>query len=1147
METKWWAHILVVSFVFAGLAQIGGGRAHAQSSTHQINLPVGEPIRTNPVGKPMGYSAGSTTTGAKNIPGTVNPNGVAHPVNLPIASDTSAYPTKIQVQGTFDADKIVAPGAGYTPDGKSEPQKVAVNLGFSKSTDQQIQRDSPKALREEYYNKLKLHYMMACTGRKGPVGQVFHEFVPESVTFNMGVAAVAAMHMKQNPAGLKHFYEQSIFDPMAHVSFAFFMLGSRLTQASLSSAGLVYDPCKNFSRKNVVVSEKIGKDGKPILDKDGKPDFKVEIKPTKTQKAFQHLVGPLGMAVGFMISTPLHELLTDPNIQACAKGYTQKLTAETKAARDQACDKAYESWATSRKIMGYADHIMAMTLTAAFQAYVVNLGVASIQKGTRHLFAGQLAALGMRSAIGSPRSPATWTFNTVLIMTGMVPGGQVVQLGMKVAHAFIFLTVQEAILPWIRFPWHRRLHGKDITGDINRLLSDLDRHERAGWVYTPKPIPSYCDDKYMTVYWDSGAPVMPPECLEQDVPPEKLVKKLGEKFKAWREFVLEKPNMAHSAWKDYLNEFQNMYANTYAFYKDLLTAINYKRTPGNEPDPLVEKLYQKAPFYGVNAQAPDQICNMSEEDKAFFKKAEGMIRGEIALWKATPRRNLPGVSAGDRMEKILDGIVAMDCSQPTKDAKDEAEDQALRTARYTAGMEALQDALQTAPWQDNGMDVNSPEYARLLHKNPFARIKKALGNVRPLPEGMAYLLDTNNASHIIDQTLKDLHPGGVGYNQRARTPLMTDYLLGMMVCGPQVEGGKTEIKVYKEQKRNWKDTLLYYTSQLTFGLVPADAIEIHDTDSMVVVRYETKEGESPVSSTLGIRASFRPPRIVEGVPNEICNSSPFKLNPMGFNIHTAKFKIGDKELTGFLDIVKEHANPSIVGNTAESFNFLKWWGANVDPHVIQVVEMYRKDYKSIVEKDFIPAFTREDEIEYNERKFEVGVAKSLLDEANLNLILFGKTLRLTPVRAKSEAGNKADEPKAALRERFTQLSNEFLKHLKLQTQLFADVATADKAVREIERLAAKPRPGSESADPVLSHTMRFRSAFNANKDVLMKLHKELSELNPKTAPATGNPDEKGMNMLVAVSAAALENLGGLVTETDHYFEIVDTVRVSGLE
>ncbi len=1019
-------------------------------------------------------------------------------------------------------------GSAKLPDGSNFVIKSA------DSSDAALAASSPEQLAKRDAFSLQA-LKEQCGSKQNVFAAVAHEFPGEAGAFYSGLAMSAQLQMHSDPAALQHFYQHNVTSVMGHVSFAFFMLGSRATTSSLVRLGLAYDPCHEIKRGKTIKFDE--KNGRPI--------------GSKAQMRFANLMGPLTMTGGFLLSSMFNEFLSDPNIHLCAYGLIADLKPDDLQKSKVACSQSYKDWVSTRKIVNYMPDLLSMTITSLIQAYAVNLPLSATtglaQKGLDKV-AGKLASRALIA--GDNRAVTALTIRTLSVAANFAPGGPLVRFGVQAAGALIFVTINDYVVHPIKWNFERWRQGRDITGEINDIYSELDRVEKAGWIWTPKPLPAECSFEPTVMDYQLGYQY-PFYCSDKTEKISTLINELNEKSKKWRETVLAEAYTAHGNWKDYLNQFQTTYTDAHNFNTKILNAIAWKNDPSNPPDPQVTKLYDTAAVNGIDTSFFKDICNISDDQKKVFKTASDLAvqsldqlkTGQLAKYDKSEVENLSIIS---------EGLKAVDCTQVTaailavkanvQAANPNAGEQsavltellnAARTKQVHQALDLIYQVLNgSGPLATYGKNRISPIIAP-VNENPFFGINQLIGDSRPQTAGTAYLNDVDNDNTIIDQATKDQHPPMMG---RVVTSNMSNYLLAAMVCGPSVGAESNGIETHplaqhRQSSFGWVLDKMGIGFDLTNRMI--------DSKSMLYVEYENKDANSLISGLYGVRANFRPPMIVKlpgaDANRNLCREANVSL--LGAKNQVAdprdvEFTINGQKTKGLLDVVKRYADPSLFG--ADSSIFENFWAKTVDTHVLKVIDLFQQDFKHIVSADFLPNFTRTDVKEYNGRRFEIGTIKSLQAQVHMNLFFLGKSLFPTTT-VKSPAAE------IEMRRNYVKLSLEFQRQMNLQLQLLTGDEPAKAAMSEIEKYAFQNDPSSAPAA-----SAKFRARMQADSDANQASMKDLLKTMQSMPNARAKVSIEAVKTLGDLQDASVSGIEALVTETSSYYGIIDTIHVDGL-
>ena len=1095
----------IVVFVGSALASFA---ANAQITYHDFDDWAPAFVRSKPTG-----------TGAAIQP--PRPTAPAH--SAPQARGRTTLTVNGQAVPVREGESIVIKTVKNSSTGET------ISVSQPMATMAQLQAASPESLAQGDA-ALRARIAAQCSSKQNVFTSVAHEFPGEAGAFYAGLAMSAQLQMHGDPAALKHFYENNITNVMGHVSFAFFMLGSRMTTETFAMLGLHLDPCHAL------------KNGRSLV-------------PTGVQKVFGVLMGPLAMTGGFLISSMANEFLADPNIHQCAYGLFANKSTDAKPdevqARQAACSQAYKDWVSTRKIVNYAPDLLSMTMTSFLQAYLINSPASWALKSTQAALKG-VEKRAVVAAATENKAATSLLIRAISVAANFNPGGPILRFGVQAAGALVFVTINERIMPHIKVPFETWRQGRDVTGDINGIYSELDRVEKGGWVWTPKPQPAECN--YEPTMWDySNGYQVPYYCGRETEKISSLIDQLNEKYKKWREFTLAEAYSAHGNWKDYIAKFQSIYSAAHNFDSTLLETIATKNNPSSGPSAMATKLYDTVAPNGIDTSFFTDICNITSNQTKVFKAAAEFAAKSLDQLKTG---QLTSFDRGEieSLSKVSEGLQAVDCTQTTASINairstlsvasnsngfDQSAmiDEAIKQARAKQVREALDiiykvlngtGPLATYAKNRGGMMI-APVY-----ENPFFTLNKLIGDSRPQTAGTAFLTDLENDDSVIAQSSKDHHPQMVG---NVATSTMSNYLLASMVCGPTL--GQTDAVESRQLKGHKQSTLGWFLSKMGVGIDFDLTNQIIDSKSMIYVEFEDKDAKSLIGGVYGVQANFRPPMLVKlpaaDAGRNLCQEARVSL--LGAENRVAdprdvEFTIGGQKTKGLVDVVKRFADPSVFGDDTSVFE--NYWAKMVDTHVIKVVQLFKDDFKHIVDADYLPNFKSTASKEYNGRTFELGTLKSLRSQVHLNLLLLGKSLFPTTTATSPAA-------ELAARRVFTKMSAEIEREMNLQLFLLSEDSTALSAMNYIEEYAYH----SETKQPAVGNCTlreRMQKDFDANQESILALLKQVQAIPNMRSKVSA----EGAQTLQDLAAATVRGIEALVTETGSYYGIIDTVHVEGL-
>ncbi len=1061
--------------------------------------------------------------------------------------------------------------------------KELIRFQFQPASTQELRRFAPSKVRTMIVG------VPPKGGFVGATKKLVHDFPAEYLAFSIAVGMSTAIHWDNDPMFAQNFVAQNA-SATGVVSFFGFIAASRTSQAFMQALGVAYDP------RRAPLDYRLDtpmRPGAPVLSAvpDGKGGFSLSsspgapradymntrvvarpLPPTRFQKAFAPLLGPIGLSAGMTVSNIIHEVIADPNLHMCAKASAKEMkqkmmskigadgkeevvpadpkTAELlKAAVDEACDKAWEDWAVTKKIMDYTPDLLAMASASLIQAYVVNKGIvagtkAGLQKGAAKLvekagvkvatntLAGTIEATAMRA--GAERYiPIVLRGLRLTGQIGSWAGGPVGKFVMTTGNIFIFMEIVHPITPLLKKPFEQARQGNDITQRINSIFNELDRTEKAQWVWAPRPESDFCTG-YETDIMGNPTPNMNCYVPEQKEPAF-LLKKMAERQAKWREFILQDAYLAHANWQKYVTGFATMYANATAFYQQTLAHINYQRfnpQSAKNPSYLYRSDVSNGLYTDPENRSKDGARQAVAEARAwletYLESARLKARTSKYRMHSTEAANLPEILTG---LKALDPKIALstlnsaevsfrnlDAMTPEQRSEFEAR---ARERLLETGLRKLRKVLSDdVAYNDKNLPFGSPLYKRMAETNPFMALRMKLGNPEPLDAGVGYIRASNDDATIIEQETKADFPGGIG---RARARSMADFLAISMVCGPEADpkySDAQKIQIYKKRKLSTFERTLDF-----FGLGRRN-ISANDSQVMIAVQEHIEEqtksqknwyhifGKNAVATEwAGFWADFRPPRIVDDVPASVCQNFPDNnnRNESMWDPYQAKWKINGEQYDGILDVIRKKVRPEIVGTSLPPENedpnykdpFDTWWTAKVDKHIHAMIAKLRTDYRGVLKSKYIPALTRngsDGAAQYNGRTIKLGALEALYDETNLYLLILGKTAAVTK--------------DARLKKNYSDLSSAALLDFKNMGELVTDLEFVEQkgvvanAAYELKRKALEER-----INGLKEFVEEREKATNATADV--------RKINEQT----------------------LKNLNALMGELDSYWGVIRSIQV----
>ncbi len=1010
-----------------------------------------------------GMNGSSVNSSAKHSSASATKRWVGLPLIFVFISIQMFSPT-LAAQQTKQAPPVnTAHGSPLVP--QVLPATTAAVDIFSfrdPKTDELVQVKYQPTAREQLrkYAPSKVRAMMAGfppkPGIKGTAKEFALDFPAEFIAFTGAMLLSSSLHTNNDPASMKHFIDQNILDPAAYASFAGFLVGSRASHAFFKATGYAYDPYRNDfhyttgvladtniddpkhpGRKLKIPTPLNGANSVFVGDVETRANFTnvrsvaVPGPETRKQRLFAPLMNPMGLAAGMAVSNVIHELIADQDIRACSKARSTP-TIPT-ATADEICDKAWENWALSKKAADYTPDMLALGTTAIIQTYVVNRALP---------WAVEAAAVRTGAERYIP-----FVFKGFRVVKAVGANHPVGRFAMTIGNITVFMAIVEPLTPWFKKPFESVRQGAALAKQIRDIRAELGRAEKNAWVWEPvKYDQTYCMGDPMGHSIDMSGSMMALEMgctLPEQPTPGHLLKKHAERQTKWREFLLQDGFAAHTNWQDYVSRFTTMYSNATNFYLQVSRHVNFQRYDERaKVNPSV--LFTEQPLYGISADGQDY--SVASKRKAVAAAANWLNQYLKAAEQSkrrlhfTERSNLPLIHAGllafDPKSDIkslaplelgfrnLDGMTSEQRADLESRVRERMLAKALEVLREVLAKDVLYSDRHV---QFISGDKVSDYYKKLSESNPFMKIRVLLGNPEPMGPGLALIRGANDDPSVIEQETKSNHPDGIS---RASTNSMSEYLLTSMVCGPELDpkiSNSEKIKIYYEKMKDSKfESAL---KELGLGGRPRDATdpgvliavrehldEITGKESRIVPRWSRN---SSITDWSWFRMDFRPPKIVSGIPDGLCNTLPPNANrdKAMFNIHEAQWRIGSETFNGMIDIVRRKIRTEIVGtsappedqNAAWEDSFDNWWTEKVDRHIEKTVEDLRIRYKNIVRETYLPALLGKQEgwlasylrtlnapLSFVGWGIKLGALESLNSELDFYLEVLRKTTRNTP-------------------------------------------------------------------------------------------------------------------------------------------------------
>lgn len=733
------------------------------------------------------------------------------------------------------SQESAASGPTISVDGEQVP------IEFEHHDLETLRQNSPRAMRAQ----LAQEKMNPCSG---VIKSINKNFISEKIMFDFAVGLSAKQMFSDDPAMIYHFAQHSLVDPSAYASFYAFMVGNHGAIAAVQWMGLAAGggacaQSKAAERATELLQQRAVRPltlAEELEFKNSALLAQKSSEMTNVQKNFRHFVGPIGMGVGMIFSTSFSEFLADADLRLCAKGYGS--ISKTQATLE-ACDRAYENWVISKKIMDYAPDLISTTLTVGLQGMAKWLAGKAIATGTAAKIArgASLVFNGMRMSWVAGSSFGGWAMKIITTASNLV----------------FFLDVNDGISPWIKWPFEKYTQGNRLMSEIGTLEKELKRTEDNKWVYVPPPRDPLCDDPKGQAEFlknmqapgiDSIGSIEAEQTLRYACTEEPglktLIRRYGEQRRTWRRVLLQDAFEAHSNWTDYLTQYISRYADSYNFYSAIAGAVSTHNVEGYA-GAVVPPLYLGTRAAGLDAYKyhPEVVegnfpvlaqtqegaivdVNRNENVVVAYTQATKLSEDMAVHPDKYGIRKDPNLQ--DKLYTIMKGMAALNPDVPFMPTKlyeyglrstegittDELEmmvgvyDFNAREKRYKEGLDNLNEILKNdLTYNDQQITLDDSAYAHFAKRNPFMRLRLLLGDTQPTDPGVAFIESLEKKPDVILQDTKDQYP--FRPYPFLTTSAMSEYLLATMVCGPNGEPTVAQTyQMYQEQNASLFDSVL---------------------------------------------------------------------------------------------------------------------------------------------------------------------------------------------------------------------------------------------------------------------------------------------------------------------------------------------------
>jgi|GEM_PF-4240188 len=716
------------------------------------------------------------------------------------------------------------------------------------------------------------------------IAQANREFPFEAWAFFVAIGAIKTFNLitkyHDDPLALKHHFEEQS-DPVGLFSFYAFM----------QSSGIF----------GVVLQQFLKGNGQSPL--------------AGTVLSF------LTMGIGTIAQSYAGQVLHDKDFLGCVneglqdsavKKWEESSGIKQKANRSP-CSQLYDALVTRHNWTKIFPDVLSMTVAAFIshwtQANLVKLGTSVADTQFFRLMSIRLANFAIPGA-------------------GLMTAVAYVFTNQRVTNALLFLipngTITQPTTDWI---WENMTNAMDMRQLEQDMVREILKEKNSHWNLGKNPRACINSEQK-----DDSKKEIEKNC-EKDL--AFLLGQFATAQSEWRHFLLQDIYQAHEHWLQFLTNFWNQYRGSYQVYSEF---INQVRDSKGKQDSNNSRFNLIAPLHGVQFPAELELAKLpnTPENQTHRQELQSKIDESRRLLYDNP--GYPEVDqwyvvheAGKTIRDFLSSI----SSQSLRPSE-------LRALNYLSGIfykPEIEQQLRKVDKEGGYVDIDSDlmkkgkalEYFNELYPSMSAlniqttsafkvimnQLKKILGNPEPILEpGKGWMVSfEENAPIAKENKVQYTDP----HRRRGTvpTPLITDYSLVSMVCGPSPERGEA----------------------LADGITPP-----------------------------GFPTNFLPPRLVE--PNEpqpfMLNHnffrSPGRKNQLAYNVNSACESIGvkresiyltklvDKEnpdriYRGYLDYMRENLRTDLQASPEV---FEKWWLKNVETDAKKWMDTFNSYYLKLI-------------------------------------------------------------------------------------------------------------------------------------------------------------------------------------------------------
>lgn len=256
---------------------------------------------------------------------------------------------------------------------------------------------------------------------------------------------------------------------------------------------------------------------------------------------FHHMIPYLGMTVGAFVQSYLSQILSDPNVMACANTMMGKEVSKAdleKGIDADPCSKAYEYLVIKKKIWEFAPGIVSMLISSGLAAVAQSVVTKTVLRLT-----GVDIALWL--------VPGTMQLKGIRLL--LVKGLQIT----------IFVAIDAWLNRKVTYVWKNMYDGAEFF-DVNDGLNEQMNLMKKDWNGSDEEL-------------------------------QKQVKDFRKKMLDWRMMNMSEVYEAHQNWSENLLQLTSMYNSSYSFYNSFIDQIRNSRFQLTE-NKFLENLY---PLSGV--------------------------------------------------------------------------------------------------------------------------------------------------------------------------------------------------------------------------------------------------------------------------------------------------------------------------------------------------------------------------------------------------------------------------------------------------------------------------------------------------------------------------------------------------------------------